>query len=276
MVFNALQKQDIDTLRDMLVELGNVLMSMQAYNPDLRLDVSQWPRVVIDVPEVFPSWLLTNMPPPAQYAEPIESAPEPDVVELWAPEPSPAPDAVEEIQASAPIAAPVKKTMPPLWSEAEDKTALEMFSGGSGYGDIAVKLGRALGGVKFRFDTKWKAIRDKRKPIVDLPKPAQQAAPVAAFAAPNPLLSGLTGVQSAISRRLDTLAYSNGHTAKTDLELVRHLGFGDRLQIIATDWGDDPRNLKRRFADLCGTELPSPDFKANLLVVLAARISEAA
>ena len=345
----------IGVMREVTYDLRSALEKMQKITPDLRLDMSQFPRIVIDVPwdeepavEALPVEATANAirtslekfkASVSPYVADLDPGPEqgPDFQDIETPtarlsglgdcpnvkqalpaipsadrvildgkgdEPADAPsetavkaEADIYIPAEAPPpanagpdrgntpppVAPVARTktgraLAPNWTAYDDDLAMKLLAEGLGVDDIAMKLGRPVEGTRFRFKN---ALRDRvlevrRAMVKELSKGVdlQAVEPPKKPDTKRPMtddLHNLTAVQRAISYRFDALGYRDGHTSKNDLDLVHRLMRGEKLSMIAADWGSDTRALKKRFADLCGIEAPSPDLHANVLAALKAR-----
>ena len=286
----------IGVMREVTYDLRSALEKMQKITPNLRLDMSQFPRIVIDVEqpndiapvETLKTDVMISLDrfkaSVSPYVADLDPDPEqdPDFDDIEIPAAASSPDSAGlhggDAVTSPPIAKP-DRLPAPNWSQAEDDLAIKLHGEGLGIEDIAVKLNRPLEGTKYRFKNKLKEraeqvrVRPKyeRAPYV-APVKVVVVAPPALIPPPHVTAIGLSVVQAAISQRLDKLGYRDGHTAQRDLELVQRLTKGgEKLSMIAADWGSDTRMLKNRFADLCGIETPSPDLQANVLDALKAR-----
>lgn len=191
---------------------------------------------------------------------------------------------------------PEKKSLPPLWTEEEDRTAIEMKVQGHTAAAIAAKLGRPEGGTAFRIN---KILKDR---IADAlaAQSGLSAMPVTAGAdqviptKEEPKLekiqlqphqpSGLPPEEPGrpawwrqASAQLNALGHRRPHTPATDLQLAEDVLKGLKLDVIAADMLISAIDLKNRWRALLsavGTpegRMPSMDEQSHLLQILRFR-----
>lgn len=190
---------------------------------------------------------------------------------------------------------PEKKSLPPLWTEEEDATAVQMRAEGHTVAAIAARLGRPEGGTGFRISKILKgriaeamskqggltavpatAGADQVEPTKD-DRPLQKIAPQPHQPFVPPEEPGRPSWWRTASAHLNALGHRKPHTPATDLQLAEDVLKGLKLDVIAADMLISAVDLKNRWRALLsavGTpegNRPTIDEQEHLLQVLRFR-----
>ena len=190
---------------------------------------------------------------------------------------------------------PEKKSLPPLWTEEEDATAVQMRAEGHTVAAIAARLGRPEGGAGFRISKILKgrieAAMSKQGGLsAILPtaeavqvEPAKDDQPLQKIAAQPHQPVGLPDEPGRPSwwrvaaDHLNALGHRKPHTPATDLQLAEDVLKGLKLDVIAADMLISAVDLKNRWRALLsavGTpegNRPTIDEQEYLLQILRFR-----
>lgn len=195
----------------------------------------------------------------------------------------------------------------PLWTEEDDRRAIEMAVAGARAQEIAAALGRPASGTAFRLSRILKARIEAAKAAakgapeperaehedgaaVDAPRDARPHAAVAdgsAAAAPSAAAGSMSPAPAfdpgrpawwkAAEANLNALGWRPPFTGLVDLQLVEELQRGAKIDVLAADMLIDAVSLKNRWRALLsamdvpdGTR-PSIEDQARLLRILRHR-----
>lgn len=189
------------------------------------------------------------------------------------PEPAPAPapePEPEPVVAPDPVAGR-RANVARSWTDADDRRAWDLRQRGMTAAMIARELGRPVEG------TGWRLRNVLPAKMAGLDQPSRQPDPVVAAPVlaqqPVPEASDLPAWHRAIDAGLNALGYVSPWSAALDLELVERLSRGEKLPVIALDFGIDLGAAKARWIALTPNGV-SLKFQEQLLTVLRARAAK--
>lgn len=180
-----------------------------------------------------------------------------------APEPEPEPEP-EPVVAPDPVAGR-RANVARSWTDAEDRRAWDLRKRGMTAAMIARELGRPVEG------TGWRLRNVLPAKMAGMEQPSRSPDPVtpAPVQAPQPLPAW----HRDINAELNALGYKSPWSAALDLDLVERLARGEKLPVIALDFGIDVSAAKARWTALTPNGV-SLKFQEQLLTVLRARAAK--